>query len=220
MGLRKLAIFPRERIMKRLGSIAVNFEPNLTVGKQIRNLLFVLIAGAACAFAITFFVLYNYGPMGHYVLKNALLSPEVISALSFNEKDGKTGVNSKWMFDKIEYSYQDYDTKKRNTIPVNHEAYTNFYRLVAEEKSLTDVPADVITSFNQLPIASLNVILQSEKKLPISSDAKIFQEVQFLYKGDYYRIQLRESKDQAEWIYFYHPHIYNDTFDLFTGAKK
>lgn len=196
----------------------VNFEPNLTVGKQIRNLLFVLIAGAACAFVITFFVLYNYGPMGHYVLKNALLSPEVITTLSSSEKDSKT--TSKLLFDKIEYSYQDYDTKKRNIVPVNRENYANFYRLVSEDKSLTEIPADVITSFNQLPIASLNVVLQSEKRSPINSDAKIFQEVQFLYKGDYYRIQLRESKDQAEWIYFHHPHIYNDTLDLFTSAKK
>lgn len=189
----------------------MNYNPPISVKKQIRNLLFVLLGGAIFAFLGIFFFIHQYGPLGNYSLKNALLSPEVISTLS-TAKSGKNTLT----FDKIVYSYQDYETKQKTIVPVDKEKYSKLYKLISDDNSLQEIPPDIASSFNQMPLASLHIVLQDDK---YHSEKKITQEVQFLYKGDYYRLQLRESKEQGLWIYFYHPNIYNDTFHLFTDNK-
>lgn len=196
----------------------MGFDPQLTPAKQIRNLLVILFAGAACAILLTFFMLYNYGPEGHYLLKNALLSPDVISQISLDEKNGKTGTVTQAIFDKIEFSYQDVETKKRTTVPVDKKTYGKFYSMIAEDKSLLDIPADTTAAFNQMPASSLILMIHGKDKTTLNQN-QVFQEVQFLYKGDYYRLRLRESTG-TNWIYFYHPHIYDEAFTLFTSTKS
>lgn len=188
--------------------LSLSFDPRLTPAKQIRNLLVILSGGAACAILLTLFLLYNYSPEGHYLIKNALLSPDVIAQISLDKKKGKQEA----VFDKIEYSYQDIETKKRTAVPIDKATYAKFYNMISNDKSLLDIPADIAAAFNQMPVSSLTIHDNAQQ-------IQIFQEVQFLYKGDYYRLQLRESA-ASNWIYFYHPHIYEDAFNLFTGLKS
>lgn len=196
----------------------MSFDPQLTPGKQIRNLLGILFAGVACAILLTFFMLYNYGPEGYYLLKNVLLSPEVISQISLDEKNTKSGAVIPAVFDKIEFSYQDVETKKRTTVPVGKKTYAKFYNIVADDKSLLEIPAEITAAFNQMPASALVLIIEANPKIA-SSQKQISQEIQFLYKGDYYRLQLREATG-TNWIYFYRPHIYDDAFTLFTSEKS
>lgn len=188
----------------------MTFNPKLSPQKQIKNLLFVLCAGIACAILLTLFMLYNYGPQGHYLLKNTLLAPETITQIS----PSKTRPNGtqQTTFDKIEFSYQDSETHKRVTVPVNSKSYNQFYQMIANDKSLLDIPPEVTADFNQMPPASLVISIQKNDKNE-GNQKNTFQEVQLLYKGDYYRLQLRES-GMANWIYFYHPHIYDDAFTV------
>lgn len=190
----------------------MDFNQTPPVKKQIRNLLLVLLAGVAAALLVILFALYNYNPVGYYYLKNTLISPEVISTLT----KGDTS-NSKVFFEKIEYTHQDFESKKRIVRPVNREVYTRFYQTISEDKSMSQVPEDVKAAFNELPLSTLTITLDGENGQRMGE--KILQELEFLYKGDYYRVQLRESKNRAEWIYFYHPHIYNDSYNLFTESK-
>lgn len=192
----------------------MSFDPQLTPKKQITNLLIILFAGLGGAILLTFFLLYNYGPEGHYLLKNALLSPDVISQMS-DVKDNQSA--SRTVFDKIEFSYQDIETKKRTVIPVDKKTYSKFYSMISKDKSLLDVPVDITAAFNEMPASFLVITTESFNKND-SHKSQIFQEVQLLYKGDYYRLQLRESTS-TNWIYFYHPHIYDNAFLLFTSAK-
>lgn len=186
----------------------------MTPKRQITNLLFILLAGAACAILVTFFMLYRYGPEGHYLLKNALLSPQVLSQISHNEKNLKSNLGA-MILEKIEFSYQDFDTKKKTVIPVSKDKYAQFYHQIAEDKSIYDVPQEIITAFNQMPASSLMILVQGHQK-NASAQNPIFQEVQFLFKGDYYRLQLREASG-TNWIYFYHPRVYDDAIRFFTG---
>jgi hypothetical protein len=188
----------------------LSFEPQLTPKKQIRNLIMILSAAVVCAALLTMGMLYTYGPEAHYYIKNALLSPDVIAKISLNEKNGKT--SHKPTIDKIEFSYQDPETKKRINIPLDSKTYNRFYSTIEGDKNISEVPDPISAAFNQLPAAALILNFQdSEKTL------QVFQEVQFLFKGDYYRLQLREASG-TRWIYFYHPHIYDDAFRLFTSS--
>lgn len=199
----------------------MSFDPKLTPRKQIRNLLTILVGGVLAAFLLTFFMLYSYGPEGHYLLKNALLSPDVISQISLPQKNNKSG--SQGIIDKIEFSNQDIETKKRTTIPIDKKTYTKFYNMIADDKSLLDIPADLTAGFNQMPASSLIVRVHDTSKATslenLTNESQIFQEIQFMYKGDYYRLHLREATG-SNWIYFYHPHIYEDTLTLFTSSKS
>lgn len=197
--------------------MTLGFDPQMTPRKQIRNLMMILVSGIACAFLLTLFMLYSYGPEGHYLLKNALLSPDVLSQLSLHEKNSKLGSPLQGVIDKIEFSNQDVETKKRTSLPVDQKTYAKFYNMIVDDKSLLDIPAEITAGFNQMPASSLVVMIHENNKTA-NNPNQVFQEIQFLYKGDYYRLQLRESSE-SNWIYFYHPHIYDDTLTLFTSAK-
>lgn len=196
----------------------MSFDPQLTPRKQIRNLLFILFSGIACAILLTMFMLYNYGPAGHYVLGNTLLSPEVINQMTQEDANDKKSVHKQTFMDHLEFSHQDIDSKKMMTYPIDEQTYAKFYQMVIHDKSLDEIPTSLSASFNQMPSSTLTIRIQKRKVLESSNEKQIFQEVQFLYKGDYYRLQLRDTSG-SQWVYFYHPHIYEDVFILFTGAK-
>lgn len=149
-------------------------------------------------------MLYTYSPSGHYFIKNALLSPEAIAQLS-RQKNNQTQST-------VTFSYQDPQTKKRTVLSLSSLQYQAFYQLILEDKNLFDVPPQISKSFNQLPETSLTLTLQKEGDL----SSQDFQEIQFLFKGDYYRLRLRESH-ATNWVYFYHPNIYNEVIPLFIG---
>jgi hypothetical protein len=176
---------------------ALNHEKEPSVKKQIFNLLSLLLVSILVGLLFGVFMLYHYGFEGDYKLENALLSPHVIQTISSPTEKSL-----------IEFTYQDFNNKKKQTIPIQEKQYAAFYQLISSDKSVKDIPLDVQSSFNQLPLTSLSVKVNTKKQT-------ITQEVQFLYQGDYYRIQVRDSKDSGEWIYFYHPEIYKKTYDLF-----
>ncbi len=194
----------------------MTFDPKLTPKKQITNLLIILFAGFSCAILLTLFFLYNYGSEGHYLLKNTLLSPEVLSQISLDTKNGQHASHA--YLNKIEFSQQDIETKKRTTRAVNKKTYSKFYDMISSDKSLIDIPIDLMAAFNSMPVSSLVIMIQDLNKNVLEKN-QLFQEVQFLYKGDYYRLELRDSS-ATNWIYFYHPHIYDDALLLFTSAES
>jgi hypothetical protein len=189
----------------------LSFDPGTSPKKQIGNLLATLFSGVVCAFLVALAMLYFYSPNGNYLAQNALLAPDVIEQL--NPKNA-TGKNKSPLFERFEYSYQDYETKKRTLVPIDKEQYAKFYSTVFNDKSLDEVPPNAAADFDHMPAANLDLITTVDK------NAQIFQTIQFLYRGNYYRIQLRESSPSGNWIYFQHPDIYNDTFNLFTKKSS
>lgn len=193
---------------------SLSFDPELTPKKQIRNLLFLLLSAIACAFLLTFFFLYNYNPEKHYLLKNALVSPEVISQMSASGENQKSKMTPSTILEKIEFSYPNIEEKKRIALAVNKQTYSKFYQMIKDDKSALEISDAISAAFNEMPAASLTLMVSSP-----SQHNQLFQEVQFLYKGDYYRIKLRQS-ETSDWVYFYHPHIYNDVYTLLTEDQS
>lgn len=146
-----------------------------------------------------------------------MLSPEVISQMS-RDANKTAGYPARVFLNKIEFSYQDAETKKRSVHSIDGKIYSKFYSLISGDKSITDIPINLASSFNEMPASSLVITIQDmNKNNPNKVD--LFQEVQFLYKGDYYRVELRESSG-ANWIYFYHPQIYDKVLHLFTSEQS
>lgn len=186
---------------------------------QIRNLLFVIGSGTLCACALAWLMIVYYGPSGSYLVRNALLSPDLIQNLTYNETLSKNGASSTYVFDKIEFSYFDETEKKWIKLIVPIELYRSFYQRIESEKSLLDMPDDVVNeTFKNTP-ASLSLIVHAQNN---SVMTQTFQEVQFPKNGDYYRITLREqtSKPSGSWIYYYHPGIYKEALQLFTSKLQ
>lgn len=180
--------------------------------RQIRNLLLVLFTGAAFAFLLVGGALYMYGPTGQYLVKDALLSPEMTQGLSYDDANAKTGGSSRFVFKDIAFTYY---SGKWIKVPVSVDAYRQFYQPIAKEKSLLEVPADVEKLFVAGTPAKLSIIVTTESDASWQAATKDFQQVEFA--GDYYRVLLREGNAGTHWVYFKRPGVYNEALNLFSG---
>lgn len=186
------------------------------IRQQIRNLLIVIFSGMACACALAAFMLYYYGPSGQYLVSNTLLSPDVMAMLSYMDTNAKTGGSTRFVFNGIEYAYYDTMSREWRKVPATQEAYERFYNLVASDKSLAEVPEDIISLFNRGHPASLVLTVRTESKAEWQEVTKVFQEVQFAGEGNYFRIELRsQSSSTGKWAYFYRPQIYQEAAKIF-----
>lgn len=189
--------------------------------RQVRNLLSVLSFSILSAFLIAGLLLYAYGPSGRYLVKQALLSPDLMTSLNFNDSNHKTGGMSRFVFDGIELSLYDSQTKKMQNKPISLDGYKKFYELVANEKSLKSPPEEVESSFRKMPIASLLINIRTDSHAAWQDETKIFQEINFLVEGDYFRIELREEQNSGgNWAYYYYPGIYQKALNLLSLWTK
>lgn len=181
---------------------------NKSQKQQIRNLLLILGSGFLAACLLGLFMLYNYGPSGQYLGRDALLSPKLTKELNYNDYNSKTNGNSRFIYDKSEFSYFDNTSKSlvKNSVP--EQQYQNFYNLIANDISILNPTEVDVGRFNKGNLATLNLIVKTDSSAAWQAMTKTFQEVQI--NGDYYRIELREQNPSGKWVYFYHPNIYNE----------
>lgn len=163
---------------------------------QIRNFLLVIGSSVGFAVIVVLVTLYYYGPTGRYLTRNVLLAPEVTGSMVFMDFNPQTGGMSRFVFDRIEFVTD-------RTIPVNMDSYREIFRLIGNDRSLRDVPDDVINLFNHENPSRLILTIRT----PDQGAVKIFQEVHFAKIGDYYRIELHVEKGEGDWAYFYHSKI-------------
>lgn len=181
---------------------------------QIKVLLIVLCTSLGGGVLIALSMLYYYNPSGSYQPKNMLLDADRAFSLHFSEPGPKAKSDKRYVFDEMSFSY--FNPKRRQilSIPVPKEAYAKLYRLIANDESLIDPDAGILSLFNRTDLAVLAL-----KVHPVGTDSAsginfIFSEIDFVMGGDYYRIQLRQSEPSSGWIYFYHPQIYQKAHNL------
>lgn len=183
--------------------------------QQIRTLLFVFGSGIVVAFALAFFMLHYYNPSGSYEAKNALVDPAALADMRFSEPLVRGGDNTPYVFQEFEFTYYDYAAKQWKRLPIQLKDYAEFYALVAKDQSLASVPDDVKSSFNLDHPASLALKIRRENAS--QGGSRDFIKVDFVERGNHFRIQLREQGDDGEgWAYFYHPDVYKQILQLFT----
>lgn len=185
------------------------------MNKEIVRLMSVLLLGVVGALGLTAYFVMNYGPSGRYSVEAALLKPELLNGLNYNDFNPKTGSKDRFVFDKLEFVYLGEKDLRRVQLPLG--AYAEFYQLVQGEKSLLNPSEEVKALFaNRVP-GRLNIVVKTESDAPWQKMSKDFQEVEFVPEGDYYRVQLHEATQGEHWAYFYHPGIYKQVFQYWVG---
>jgi hypothetical protein len=175
----------------------------MTPIKQIRNLLMVLFGGVAFGVLIFLYFLYYYGPNGQYIAKNVILAPEVIQTMSFKDSNLRTGGNTRFVFQDIEFSYKDLKLNQWHRIKVPLESYAKFYALVSNDRSIS--PEGIEDLFRQS--ARLILTIKTESNAEWQNSSKTFQEIHFSDEGNHFRVELHQENPSEPWVYFYHPGI-------------
>lgn len=177
---------------------------------EIRNLMLVISGAVACAMAIALFMLYFYSPTGRYYAKNVLLAPEIVSQISYPEKNPNTGIVIRYSFDSFVFASYDPDKKLWQRSNVKPDVYREFYDAVSEDLSIEPISEELRQLFRQSHPTTLTVKMRQGSTQGGSEEKIAFQEVDFAPGQDYYRVQLRSqaSGDVSEgWAYFFHPGI-------------
>ncbi len=182
--------------------------------KQIRNFLFLMSASTLSALVLAISLILYYSPSENYAARDALLSPEVIALINYNDTHPNTGAVTRFVFDSIELSFFDHSTKRWKKVDVDLEHYKNLYTLLSQDKSISPLPDDALQTFNTGNPATLTIRVRPEKKEFVSATTKVFQHIVFASQGNDYRIQLREGQKQDSWAYFNHPGIYQRLMTL------
>lgn len=180
---------------------------NTSKKQQIRNLLLVVFSGIFLAASFSLLLLYKYNPSDHYEISNILLAPDMMEGLKFNDTNPKTGGQSRYVFDRIEF-----ENKK-----ISQDQYQIFYQMIAANKSLDEVSEEVKNFFNRGRPAKLKIWMKTESNASWQYSEKVFQELEFARQGDYYRVSLRETGNgnAYNYAYFFTLGIYKQVQELF-----
>jgi len=171
-------------------------------GKEIRNLMTVLLSAMVFASMIAGFSLWYYSAMGEYFVRNVLLSPDVLDSVAYTEQ------KSRFTFDHIEFSYFDETRQMRKTFQIDRETYREIYKALARSKN-NKPNEEVMNRFFHSNIAILSLYVRAD-----GGGAQVFQEVQFSPNGDDFRIELRQEKTEDSWAYFSQKEILNQILTI------
>lgn len=185
--------------------------------RDIKNILVVLTAAILCAGLLSLVFIYYYGPSGRYVAGNVILDPSVIEQINAQDTHSKKGGDLRFSFDRIEFSYYVPKHSQPQIQSVSPANYAKFYSLVSSEKSLEEIPPNIEPLFTQSRPITLSIFMRTIEPSKVKSEPQVFQMIQFIPE-DYFRVQLRDGKDQGEWAYFNHPQLYLEVMGLFTAG--
>jgi hypothetical protein len=170
---------------------------------DIRNIIFVLGSAMAFGVVLCLYMIYTYGPSGRYNISNALLDPKV--AQQMNYQDGST----RFALSGFQFSHFDIAQKRLIRLPVDFNAYAEFYQFIADKKSLNEVTPAMISLFDQPDMATLVILVHG------GNEEKVFQSLQLVPGAGLFRIQLHQQDKAIQWVYFSHPGVYEKAIGLF-----
>jgi hypothetical protein len=189
---------------------------DLTSRQQIKTLLIVIFSGVLCAFVFALAILGYYDFSGRYLVKNALLESSLLTTLSYNDTNSKTGGLTRFIYDGIELSYYDPQTKQQRKSAVRQDQYAQLYQMIAEDKSLSSPATEALDAFQKGIPATLSIKVRTESHAAWIDTTKAFQRIDFANGGGYFRIELHEENAANHLVYFYHPGIYSQLLQLVT----
>ena len=182
-------------------------KSNLKQKTDIKNIFLVLGLAIVCAGLLTLFFLHYYGPTGRYTTSQLLLSPKIIERINYIDKHPRNGQKVHFMFDHNELTYFDPQQAKVLKRDISLDDYQRIYDLVESDKSLEKVSEEVLKDFQLSHPSTLTTHTRLAEQQ--SGFLQVFQILQ-VTQQDYYRLQINENKSQSEWIYFFHPGIYQE----------
>lgn len=182
------------------------------VNSDVWAILGVLGAAIFAALLLALFFIFFYGPSGRYIAGHALIDPKIMEKLNFKGAHPRTEEPVHFIFDRAEFSYFDVDRQLVLQKTLSSTDYSNFYQLIQSDESL-DLSKEVKdTAFLVSHPVLLTTTMRTAEIHRLTT--QIFQVVQ-ITPENYYRIQLNGQKNEEQWAYFYHPHLYENVFHLF-----
>ncbi len=175
--------------------------------KDVRRIVVLLTASVATGCLLAGVMLYNYNHTGRYIAGQTILDPKVMDQINSQTHKGKS---ERLVFEKTDFTYYDSKTRLMEHVPVSLESYQRFYPLIEKDKSLENVTADVITSFNRPHVSRLLTTMREGE----NTSSKVFQVVE-ITSEDYFRVLLHSDQNSDQWAYFYQSNINNQVMQLF-----
>lgn len=166
----------------------------------------MLFGSIAAAIIVAIGLVYYYGPSGYYEAKYALLAPDMLHDLRYQDVNPETGSRHFFVYEAMEFTYYDSNENRWKKSRVTEEGYRNFFQQIAGDVSVEQESSPVTDPFRSGYPASLKLLVKSEGSR--SNSVIPFQEVTFAYEGDFYRMELHEESSEKKWAYFNHPGIY------------
>lgn len=189
--------------------------------RAIRNLLSVLFTAFAVTIALVGYMLWHYNPDGLYQASSTLLTAEVAKNMSFKETNSASGSRINFVFDEIEFAYRNSTTGDWKPIKVDLQAYSKFFDLVKDDRSLSAVEIEeAVKLFSTEQPATLALKLRNNSAKSAGENSMIFQEVQFDTRRDFYRVNLHEQTATATWAYFHHDNVYKKIIQIFDQPEN
>ncbi len=181
---------------------------NETAFSQIFKLLSVIFFGVFGAMLLAWGMIHYYGASGSFNLRQVLLSPDVVSKLSYPEINRATGRKEGYHFERVEFLYFNDASREWKRKQLDLQTYHELFDQIVDDKSVTLISEELQTSFQRENPAILSIVMIKDKEAGEAEKAMVFQEVQIASTGDFYRVQLREEGGDVRWAYFYHPGLY------------
>lgn len=179
--------------------------------RDLKNLVAVLGLAILSALLLSFFFVYNYGPSGRYLGETALISPNVLSDLNYNDFNPKISSDDRFVFDRIDFDY--FQNHQKKNLQLTFDQYRTLYNHIRQEESLSN-PDSVVAQFNNPELATLTIKVRTESPSAWQAAEKIFQEVQFIPDQEFFRVSLHEQNQGVHWVYFRRPGIYQEIMDI------
>lgn len=190
-----------------------------STNSQIRNLVLLIAFAVGSAFLLSMFLILSYGPSGKYLVKNALLEPNLVSTLSYNDTNFRTNSLTRYVYDGIEISYFDTDENQIKTLKIDPSQYKKIYDIIMNDVSLAEVNNDILDSFMvKEAFSALAIKVRTESHADWIDETKDFQSVNF--SQNYYRIRLHEEKNPNIWVYFHHRNIHQILLDQIENIQN
>jgi hypothetical protein len=166
---------------------------------QIRNLLVVIGMAVIAAFLLATWMVRSYGPTGAYPLKNVLLAPQTMLAMT----------SPSLVFDHIEYAAWDPLTYRWNRKTIAIEEYQSLFAKL-ENRQSEPSKAKAEDAFSRQHPITLTIFVRSQNK-----SLQAFQELQFV--SDYFRVELHTDQlhEKSKWVYFYYPSVHKLAASIF-----
>ncbi|MGZ3633393.1 MAG: hypothetical protein ACXU9U_02905 [Parachlamydiaceae bacterium] len=170
---------------------------------QIRNLLVVIGAAIITSLLMTAWMVRSYGPTGTYSLKNVLLAPQTMFAMT----------SSPLVFDHIEYAAWDFSTHRWNRKTETIEEYQSLFAKLENRQNEPSI-AQAEEAFSRQDPTILTILVRFQ-----NASLQTFQKIQLV--SDYVRVELHADQlnEKSKWVYFYYSPIHKLATSIFDKSS-
>lgn len=192
--------------------------------QEARNLILLLSSATFIAFLVVVGLVYYFSASGTYLLRDILVSPQTLEKNTFSDYNPQTHRPGKFIYSKMEFVQSDKHGKGWERYLITLKQYARFHELVNNERSVPVVTKGMLDQFQTITPSILTIFVQGGGGEELSSNGKIFQQVQFLEGNDIFRVQFhplqKTGSTQEEWLYFRYPGIYEQAVEIFVPKKE